>query len=198
MPRRSLTSELERILDSLPKLGEEELELAMERIEALGVELPEGPDRRPGVTCPVTQLPLVTTCNLSGCPYRIDNEWHRNCLLDYMATQDGESLVAEEIAFLYQETLSKVQKTIETGMAALRKNSMESMGFEGDFHREQPVDVKANLGEDDEFEVTRSSLSPGFLRKTNEVLEAAVESEVVYRHPAIRLLGILDSIIDEL
>jgi hypothetical protein len=198
MPRRSVASELERILDSLPKLGEEELELAMERIEALGVELPEGPDRRPGVTCPVTQLPLVTTCNLSSCPYRIDNEWHRNCLLDYMATQDGESLVAEEIAFLYQETLSKVQKTIETGMAALRKNSMESMGFEGDFHREQPVDVKANLGEDDEFEVTRSSLSPGFLRKTNEVLEAAVESEVVYRHPAIRLLGILDSIIDEL
>jgi hypothetical protein len=118
--------------------------------------------------------------------------------MDYMATQDGESLAAEEIAFLYQETLSKVQKTIETGMAALRKNSMESMGFEGDFHRAQPVEVKANLGEDDEFEVTYSSLSPGFMKKTNEVLEAVVESELVYKHPAIRLLGILDSIIDEL
>ena len=198
MPRRSVTQELERILDSLPKLNEEELELAVERTEALGVELPDGPARRPGVTCPVTQLPLVTACNLSGCPYRIDNEWHRNCLMDYMVSQDGESLAVEEIAFLYQESTSKVQKIIETGMSSLRKNSMESMGFEGDFHREKPSDVKANLGEDDEFEVNHSTLSPGFMRKTNEVLEAAVESELVYRHPAIRLLGILDSIIDEL
>jgi hypothetical protein len=118
--------------------------------------------------------------------------------MDYMATQDGESLAVEEIAFLYQETPAKVQKIIETGMASLRKTSMESMGFEGDFHRESPPDVKANLGEDDEFKVTHSSLSPGFIGKTNEVLEAAVESELVYRHPAIRLLGILDSIIDEL
>jgi hypothetical protein len=198
MPRRSVTSELERILDSLPKLSAEELELAMERIEALGVEMPEGPDRRPGVTCPVTQLSIVTTCKLSGCPYSIDNEWYRNCLMDYMATQDGESLAVEEIAFLYQETPSKVQKIIEKGMASLRKTSMESMGFEGDFHRDKPPEVRANLGEDDEFKVTHSSLSPGFLRKTNEVLEAAVKSELVYRHPAIRLLGILDSIIDEL
>ena len=58
--------------------------------------------------------------------------------------------------------------------------------------------MKANLGEDDEFEVTHATLSPGFMRKTNEALEAAVESELVYRHPAIRVLGILDSIIDEL
>jgi hypothetical protein len=190
--------DLSRILDSLPKLGEEELEMAQERLESLGVELPDGPARRPGITCPVTQLPLVTSCNLSRCPYSIKNEWHRNCLLDYMATQDGESLAVEEIAFLYQETPEKVQKTIETGMASLRKTSMESMGFEGDFHREQPPEVKANLGEDDEFEVTHLTLSPGFMKKTNEALESAVESELVYKHPAIRLLGILDSIIDEL
>lgn len=198
MPRKTMLAELSQILDSLPKLGEEELELAVERLESLGVALPDGPARRPGITCPVTQLPLVTSCNLTSCPYSIDNDWHRNCLLDYMATQDGESLAVEEIAFLYQETPSKVQKIIETGMASLRKTSMESMGFEGDFHREQPPDVKANLGEDDEFEVTHSTLSPGFMKKTNEALESAVESEIVYRHPAIRLLGILDSIIDEL
>ena len=172
--------------------------MALERLETLGVELPDGPVRRPGITCPVTQLPIVTSCNLSDCPYSIDNEWHRNCLMDYMAAQDGESLAVEEIAFLYQETPSKVQKIIETGMDSLRKSSMESMGFEGDFHREQPPEVKANLGEDDEFEVTYSTLSPGFMKKTNEALEVAVESELVYRHPAIRLLGILDSIIDEL
>ncbi len=172
--------------------------MALERLDALGVEMPDGPARRPGVTCPVTQLPLVTACNLSDCPYSIDNEWHRNCLMDYMVTQDGESLAVEEIAFLYQETPEKVQKIIETGMASLRKNSIESMGFEGDFHRESPPDVQANLGEDDEFEVTSSTLSPGFMKKTNEALEAAVESEIVYRHPAIRLLGILSSIIDEL
>ncbi len=198
MPRRSVISELRKILNSLPKLNEEALEMALERLETLGVELPEGPVRRPGITCPVTQLSIVTACNLSRCPYHIDNEWHRNCLMDYMAAQDGESLAVEEIAFLYQETPSKVQKIIETGMVALRKNSMESMGFEGDFRREQPPDVKANLGEDDEFVVTHLTLSPGFMRKTNEVLEAAVESGLVYRHPAIRLLGILDSIIDEL
>jgi len=197
MPQK-LATELRRILDALPKLGKEELELAMERLEALGVELPEGPDRRPGITCPVTQLPLVTACNLSKCPYRINSEWHRNCLLEYMSAQDSESLAVEEIAFLYQETPSKVQKTIENGMLALRKNSMESMGFEGDFHREKPPEVKANLGEDDEFDVTYSTLSPGYMGKTNEVLEAIVESELVYRHPAIRILGILDSIIGEL
>lgn len=198
MPRKTVVSELSKILDALPKLGEEELEMALERIEALGVELSDGPVRRPGITCPVTQLPIVTSCNLSDCPYSIDNEWHRNCLLDYMASQNGESLAVEEIAFLYQETPSKVQKIIETGMDSLRKSSMESMGFEGDFHRDQPPEVKANLGEDDEFEVTYLTLSPGFMKKTNEVLEAAVESELVYRHQAIRLLGILDSIIDEL
>ncbi len=198
MPRKTVVSELSQILDSLPKLGEEELELATERVESLGVELPDGPVRRPGITCPITQLPIVTSCNLSKCPYSIDNEWHRNCLLDYMASQKGESLAVEEIAFLYQETPLKVQKIIETGMDSLRKSSMESMGFEGNFHREQPPEVTANLGEDDEFEVTYSTLSPGFMRKTNEVLDAAVESELVYRHPAIRILGILDSIIDEL
>jgi hypothetical protein len=195
MPRRS---ELECILDRLPTLNEEALEKTLERLETLGVELPDGPVRRPGITCPITQLSIVTTCKLSGCPYRLDNEWHRNCLMDYMAAQDGESLAVEEIAFLYQEIPSKVQKIIDTGMATLRKTSMESMGFEGDFHREQPPEVKANLGEDDEFEVTHSTLSPGFMRKTNEVLDAAVESELVFRHPAIRLLGILDSIIVEL
>jgi hypothetical protein len=198
MSRSTVTDELSRILDSLPKLGEEELEMALERLESLGVELPEGPVRRPGITCPVTQLPLVTACKLSGCPYQINNEWNRNCLLDYMTAQDSESLAVEEIAFLYQENPSKVQNIIETGMASLRNNSMETMGFEGDFHREQPPEVKANLGEDDEFEVTHASLSPGFMGRTNEVLESAVEAELVYRHPAIRLLGILDSIIDEL
>ena len=198
MPRRTVVSELSKILDNLPKLNEAALKKALKRLEKLGVKMPEGPVRRPGITCPITQLPIVTACNLSGCPYRLDNEWHRNCLMDYMAAQDGESLAVEEIASLYQETPAKVQKIIDTGMAKLRKNSMESMGFEGDFHREQPPEVKANLGEDDEFEVTHSTLSPGFMRKTNEVLDAAVESELVYRHPAIRLLGILDSIIVEL
>ncbi len=198
MPRKSVTSELRSILDSLPKFGAEELELAVERLEALDVEIPTGPARRPGITCPVMQLPLVTTCNLSSCPYSIDNEWHRNCLLDYMDSQGSETLAIEEIAFLYQETPKKVQKAIETGMALLRENSMETLGFAGDFHKEQPSEVKANLGEDDEFEITHSTLSPGFMGKTNEVLEATIESDLVYRHPAIRLLGILDSIIDEL
>lgn len=198
MPRKSIVSELECILDSLVELGAEELERAVERVETLGVEIPSGPVRRPGMTCPITQLLLVTTCNLSKCPYSIDNEWHRNCLLDYMDTQNSESLAIEEIAFLYQETPDKVQKAIEKGMAKLRENSMETLGFIGDFHKEQPSEVKANLGEDDEFEITHLTLSPPFMSKTNEVLEIAVESDLVYQHQAIRLLGILDSIIEEL
>ncbi len=185
-------------MDSLVELGAEELERAVERVETLGVEIPSGPVRRPGMTCPITQLLLVTTCNLSKCPYSIDNEWHRNCLLDYMDTQNSESLAIEEIAFLYQETPDKVQKAIEKGMAKLRENSMETLGFIGDFHKEQPSEVKANLGEDDEFEITHLTLSPPFMSKTNEVLEIAVESDLVYQHQAIRLLGILDSIIEEL
>jgi len=198
MPRKSVVSELECILDSLVELSTEELEQAVERLETLGVETPSGPIRRPGVTCPIMQLPLVTTCNLSKCPYSIDNEWYRNCLLDYMDTQNSESLAVEEIAFLYQETPDQVQKAIEKGMVRLRENSMETLGFVGDFHREQPSEVRANLGEDDEFEITRLTLSPPFMAKTNEVLEIAAESALVYQHPAIRLLGILDSIIDEL
>ena len=197
MPQK-LEAELNQILESLPEMDKEETERAMERLESLGVELPEGPAERPGITCPITQLPLVTSCNLSGCPYRINSEWHKNCLLEYMSVQGSEYLSVEEIAFLYQETPSKVQKIIEDGMESLRKNSIETMGFAGDFHRRGIPEVKANLGEDDEFEVTYFTLSPGFLGKTNEILEAAVESELVYQHPAIRILGILDSIIGEL
>jgi len=193
-----VTSELRSILDSLSKLDTEELEMAQERLESLGVEIPTGPPRRPGVMCPVMQLPLVTNCNLSSCPYSIENEWHRNCLLDYMDSQGSESLAIEEIAFLYQETPRKIKKVIEAGMGKLRENSMETMGFEGDFHKEQLPEVKANLGEEDKFEITYSTLSPRFLGKTNEVLDAAIEADLVYGHPAIRLLGILDSIIDEL
>ena len=83
-------------------------------------------------------------------------------------------------------------------MATLRKSSIETLGFTGDFHKERPPAAKANLGEDDEFEITRTTLSPPFMAKTNEVLEAIVESDTVFQHPAIRLLGILDSIIEEL
>lgn len=198
MPRKTVVLELECILDSLVELNEKELKRAVKRLKTLGVKIPSGPARRPGVSCPIMQLPLVTTCNLSKCPYSIDNEWHRNCLLDYMDTQNSESLAVEEIAFLYQETPDKVQKAIEKGMAKLRENSMETLGFIGDFHKEQPSEVRANLGEDDEFEITRWTLSPPFMAKTNEVLEIAVESDLVYQHPAIRLLGILDSIIEEL
>lgn len=198
MPRKSVISELGSILASLPMMKAEELELALERLDSLGVEIPSGVARRPGITCPVTQLSLVTICNLSDCPYSINSEWNRNCLLDYMDAGNSESLAVEEIAFLYRDTPKRVQKAIDSGMAKLRESSIETMGFEGDFRKSSPPEVKANLGEDDEFDITHATLFPPFMAKTNEVLEVAVESDLVYQHPAIRLLGVLDSIISEL
>ncbi len=198
MPAKSVTSELRRILNSLPKLSETELILAAERLATLGVELPEGPARRPGITCPITQVSLVTTCNLKKCPYFIENEWSRNCLLEYMDSQGSESLATEEIAFLYGISPKKVEKAVEQGMEALRESSVTTMGFSGDFRRAQPEEIQANLDEGDDAPVTRSTLSPPFMGSINNVLESLIPADKVFSHQAIRILGTLDRIIDEI
>ena len=193
-----MTSELEAILKNLPAMSFEKLERTMGRLTSLGVELPEGPARRPGVTCPIMQLPVVTPCKLSKCPYYIENEWSRNCLLEYMEGQDSDTLAVEEIAYLYQVTPAKVEKSINFGMKKLREKSVETVGFGGDFKRKAAPKVSANTSEDDDFDITHSTLSPTFMGSTNKALDAIVSPGKVFKNPAIRLLGVLDSIIDEL
>jgi hypothetical protein len=132
MPRKSIASEITSTLEKLPNLTSEEFGAALERLEELGVDLPvTDPVRRPGITCPVTQVSLVTTCNLSGCSYSIENEWSRNCLLDYLNTQGSETLAVEEIAFLYQVTPGQVESTISSGITNLQSKSLETLGFRG-------------------------------------------------------------------
>ena len=198
MPKKSMTSELSEILESLPHLSSGELEVALERLGILGVEVPEGPIRRPGISCPIMQLPIVTICNLVKCSYHIENEWSRNCLLEYMDSQDSESLAVEEIAFLYQASPKRVEETISRGMAELRETSMKTLGFSGDFHKPSAPEIRANVDEEESFEISHATLAPPFMGKANEALESAVPAETVFRHPAIKILGVLDRIISEL
>jgi len=194
-----LEDELLKILEALPNNSAEELEIIFPRLEELGVELPEVPKRKPGIQCPVTEMTLVAPCNISNCSYRIQNEWHRNCLLDYLDVRgSGELLAIEEIAFLHNDTPQAVKRTIEKGMAELKSNSLNTMGFTGDYKKAKSPEIKANLNEDDLFKVGEFTLSPTFMEKTNLALEKIVSSKTVHKHPAIRLLGILDSIINEL
>jgi hypothetical protein len=198
MSEKSVASELEQIIRSLPQMNSEERELATEHLRSFGVKPPEGPVRRPGVECPFTQMQVVSPCNLKRCKYHIENEWSRNCLLEYLDVQGSESLAVEEIAFLYSTTTDKVEQVISQGMAKLRENSQETVGFAGGFEKPVTPEIVANVKEDDEFVITSTTLAPPFLKNVNAALESAAPAAEVFDHPAIRLLGILDTIIGEL
>jgi hypothetical protein len=195
---KSVVSELEKILRSLPHMNSEEREIAVERLRTFGVEAPKGPVRRPGVECPFTQMQVVSPCNLTKCKYHIENEWSRNCVLEYIEVQGSESLAVEEIAFLYDTPTEEVEAIVEQGMLQLRENSKETVGIDGDFERISAPEIQANVEEDDEFSITAVTLAPPFLKAVNPTLEAAVPAADVFQHPAIRLLGVLDTIISEL
>ena len=190
--------DLAEILENLPNMDSEARDEIISQLENAGIDAFTNPIRKPGIQCPVTEMSLVSTCCISSCPYNIANEWHRNCLLDYLDTQGGENLSIEEIAFLYEDTPKNVKKVIDSGMTKLRDNSVQTMGFSGDFQRSKSPEIKANLGEDDEFKISRNTLLPDFMNRTNERMEKIIGSDLVFKHPAIRLLGILDSIITEL
>lgn len=198
MSGKSIASELEQILHSLPQMNAEEREIAVERLATFGVKPPEGPVRRPGVECPFTQMQVVSPCNLTKCKYHIENEWSRNCLLEYLEVQGSESLAVEEIAFLYNTPTEKVEGVIKQAMLQLRENSKETMGIVGGFEKTETPDIQVNLEEDDDFVITAATLAPPFLEKVNVALELAAPAAAVFNHPAIRLLGILDTIIGEL
>lgn len=198
MSGKSVALELEQILRSLPHMNAEEREIAVERLASFGVETPEGPIRRPGVECPFTQMQVVSPCNLSKCKYHIENEWSRNCLLEYLEVQGSESLATEEIAFLYNTPTTKVEEVIAQAMLQLRENSTETVGISGGFEKSEKPEIEANLDEDDEFVITSGTLAPPFLAKVNVPLEEVAPATDVFSHPAIRLLGILDTIIGEL
>lgn len=197
MTAKSVSSELEQILRSLPQMNAEERELAVERLATFGVYAPEGPTRRPGVECPFTQMQVVSPCNLSKCKYHIENEWSRNCLLEYIEVQGSEALAVEEIAFLYNTPTEKVESVIEQGMLQLRENSTETVGIDGDFEKVSKPEITANVDEEDEFVITSATLAPPFLAKVNDSLETVAPAVDVFAHPAIRLLGVLDQIISE-
>jgi hypothetical protein len=198
MSGKSITSELKKILRSLPQMNAEERELTVERLAGLDVSVPEGPVRRPGIECPFTQMQIVSPCNLSACKHYVENEWSRNCLLEYMEVQGSESLAVEEIAFLYNTPTEQVESLITQGMAQLRENSEETAGIEGDFEKIVAPEIQANVNEDEDFTITSMTLAPPFLGKINSALESVVPATDVFTHPAIRLLGVLDTIISEI
>ena len=198
MPRKSVTSELEKILRSLPHMNSEELELALERLSTIGIKPPDGPVRRPGVTCPFTQMQVVSPCNLTKCKFHIENEWSRNCMLEYMDQQNCESLAVEELSFLYQTSTEEVTASLEKAMVQLRENPQETVGIEGDFHRSKPRQFKLNLDDAEDIEITKYTIAPSFMEPVNRTLQLAASDDEVFEHPAILILGILDSIINEL
>jgi hypothetical protein len=198
MAKKSVAIELERILRSLPNMDAEEQELATERLNTLGIDTPGGPIRRPGVICPFTQMQVVSPCSLTECQYHIENDWSRNCLLEYLEVQGSESLASEEIAFLYNVSTEHVDSEITKGMSQLRENSEETVGFSGGFERPVKQTITANVAAEDEFTITATTLSPPFMKDVNSALEIAIPADAVFPHPAIRLLGVLDTIISEL
>jgi hypothetical protein len=115
-----------------------------------------------------------------------------------MDSQDSDSLAVEEIAFLYQASPKRVEETISRGMEELRETSMKTLGFSGGFHKPSAPEIRANVDEEESFEISPTTLAPPFMGKANEALESAVSAETVFRHPAIKILGVLDRIISEL
>lgn len=191
-------SELEKIMRSLPHMNKEERELAVERLKESGIETPTGPVRRPGIECPYMQMQVVSPCNLTKCKFHIDNEWSRNCILEYIDVQGSESLASEEIAFLYGTSTEKVDSIISKGMVQLRENSKETVGIEGTFEKHVEPTISANVDSDEDFTITAATLSPTFMKSVNSALDTAISQNDVFQHPAIRILGVLDTIIDEL
>lgn len=199
MGRRTNVRFLGDCVRDLPHMGAEELKSTLEQVRRrFGLERPPGPVRRPGVMCPFTQMQVVSPCSLSKCKYFIENAWSRNCLLEHLEARGSDSLAIEEIAFLYETTVEAVESTIAQGMAQLRDNSQETVGFSGDFEKLEPPEVLVNAGEDVGFKITPATLSPPFLGKVNAALEAVILADVVFQHPAIRILGVLDTIISEI
>jgi len=198
MPGKSKSFELQEILDNLPHMTSEELEAALSRLSEEGITSPEGPLYRPGITCPFTDMQVISPCSLSKCKFHVENEWAKNCLLQYLDNQNSESLASEEIAFLYQTTTEKVNNVIEGAMSQLRENSEETVGIEGDFKKLEPKKFKVSIDSSDEINITSSTLSPPFLGDLNRALKSFVSDELVLKHPSVKLLGVLDSIISEL
>jgi hypothetical protein len=143
-------------------------------------------------------MQVVSPCNLRKCGYFIENEWSRNCVLEYIDVQGSEALAPEEIAFLYGSSTESVEQVIAQGMSQLRENSEETVGFSGDFKRHTSQEVCANVGVDEDFTITFTMLAPPFMESINTALETTAPADTVFRHPAIRILGVLDTIISEL
>ena len=197
MVSKSALSELKQILQDLPHMKTEERDSALVRLSEFGIEQPTGPARRPGVTCPFTQMQVVSPCSLRECKQHIANEWSRNCLLEYLEVQRSDALAVEEIAFLYDTSTEQVATVLEQGMAELRASSKETVGFTGDFKRSEAPEIALKM-DDEGIKVTLITLAPPFLGSVNTALESAAAADVVFRHPAIKVLGILDAIIGEL
>jgi hypothetical protein len=191
-------SELEKIMRSLPHMNKEEHELAVARLKEFGIETPTEPVRRPGVECPYMKMQVVSPCNLKKCKFHIENEWSRNCILEYIEVQGNEALASEEIAFLYGTSTAKVDAVIEKGMVQLRENSEETVGIAGTFEKHVEPAISANVDSDEDFTITAATLSPSFMQPVNLALDTAISQNDVFQHPAIRILGVLDTIIDEL
>jgi hypothetical protein len=191
-------SELAKIMRSLPHMNKEEHELALARLKEFGIETPTEPVRRPGVECPYMKMQVVSPCNLKKCKFHIENEWSRNCILEYIEVQGNEALASEEIAFLYGTSTAKVDAVIEKGMVQLRENSEETVGIAGTFEKHVEPAISANVDSDEDFTITAATLSPSFMQPVNLALDTAISQNDVFQHPAIRILGVLDTIIDEL
>jgi hypothetical protein len=115
-----------------------------------------------------------------------------------MDQQNCETLAAEEIAYLYQTATEEVTGALAQAMVELRENPEETVGIEGDFKRNSPRQFKLSLDDDEDIEVTKYTIAPSFMDPVNRTLALAASDEEVFAHPAIRVLGILDSIINEL
>lgn len=60
-------------------------------------------------TCPYTKEALVKPCSLKKCPFWVNHEFTKNCSLNYMTSLEEETLTLEQISFLFEKNLARVE-----------------------------------------------------------------------------------------
>lgn len=117
-------------------------------------------------TCPHTKEALVRPCSLKKCPFWVKHEFTKNCALNYMASLEEDKLTLEQISFLFEKNLARVESLNKDALKVVQRVFLKDLLV----HKEVPrfnfiegfcVKCQTKLTEDD-FEDPSMSLGDGF------------------------------------